>query len=69
MFTIPARQKAYLVPNECCYAGFQALTTFAARVHTHTLGRSVWMTRRGPNATEMLVHKGDPQLPQVGCKQ
>lgn len=33
------------IPNECCYQGHQPLTTFAFRVHTHLLGRSVDMTR------------------------
>ena len=44
-FTIPPKTKSYLVANECCYNGHQPLTTFAMRVHTHTLGRTVFMTR------------------------
>lgn len=44
-FVIPPQTPSYLVDNECCYRGHQPLTTFAVRVHTHALGRSVYMTR------------------------
>lgn len=44
-FTIPPRKKKHLVLNHCCYKGFQPLHTFAVRVHTHTMGREVFMTR------------------------
>jgi hypothetical protein len=44
-FEIPPGKKSHLVPNHCCYRGFQPLHTFAVRVHTHTLGRAVIMTR------------------------
>ena len=44
-FVIPPKTKSTLVENECCYNGHQPLTTFAMRVHTHSLGRSVFMTR------------------------
>jgi hypothetical protein len=54
------------VPNKCCYRGFQPLTTFASRVHTHALGRAVWLTDDNGTAGAALVHRGDPQLPQVG---
>ena len=40
-FYIPPGKKSYLVPNECCYSGFETLKGFAFRVHTHSLGRSV----------------------------
>jgi hypothetical protein len=66
-FTIPPGKKEHLVPNSCCYAGFQPLTTFAVRVHTHTLGRNVEMVRLapggGPPRNETLA-KGDPLAPQ-----
>lgn len=47
-FTIPPRKKQHFVLNSCCYRGFQPLTSFAVRVHTHTLGREVFMTRAPP---------------------
>jgi hypothetical protein len=50
-FTIPPGKKEYLVPNNCCYRGFQPLNTFAVRVHTHSLGRAVVMARPRANAT------------------
>ncbi len=36
---VPPKQKSHLVPNSCCYSGFQPLTGFAFRVHAHALGR------------------------------
>jgi hypothetical protein len=44
-FSIPPRKEHFLVQNSCCYRGFQPLTTFAVRVHTHTMGRAVFMTK------------------------
>jgi peptidylamidoglycolate lyase len=44
-FSIPPRKQHFLVQNSCCYRGFQPLTTFAVRVHTHTMGRAVFMTK------------------------
>lgn len=44
-FAIPPGLAKYEVNNECCYNGHQPLTTFAYRVHTHTLGRRVYMER------------------------
>lgn len=40
-FTIPPRQHSHLVPNSCCYSGFEPMRGIAARVHTHTMGRWV----------------------------
>lgn len=40
-FRIPPKQDNVLVDNECCYSGFEPITTVAFRVHTHTLGRSL----------------------------
>jgi hypothetical protein len=51
-FVIPPQTPSYLVNNECCYSGHEPLTTFAMRVHTHTLGHSVYMTR------ELCYHTG-----------
>ncbi|KAF6260690.1 PHM/PNGase F domain-containing protein [Scenedesmus sp. NREL 46B-D3] len=65
-FSIPPRKQHFLVQNNCCYRGFQPLTSFAVRVHTHTMGRSVFMTRAptGPKGTGHVVAAGDPQKPQ-----
>lgn len=38
-FSIPPRQPSTLVPNSCCYSGWEPLHGFATRVHTHGLGR------------------------------
>lgn len=46
----PAPMRAQ-VDAECCYQGHQPLTTFAFRVHAHTLGRSITMTRELWNHT------------------
>lgn len=40
-FSIPPQKETYPVPNECCYSGFEPLTAFAYRVHTHSMGRAV----------------------------
>jgi len=40
-FVVPPRKESHLVPNACCYSGFQPLTGFAFRVHAHALGRCV----------------------------
>lgn len=61
-FTIPPGKKSYLVQNNCCYRGFQPLTTFAVRVHTHTMGKQVFMTR--PSAVQSGV-----RLASGGTKQ
>jgi hypothetical protein len=44
-FVIPAGNEDYHVKAECCYDGPQPLTAVAFRVHTHTLGRLVWLDR------------------------
>lgn len=51
-FSIPPRKPQHYVLNHCCYRGFQPLTSFAVRVHTHTLGKKVFMTRAP------VTHKG-----------
>lgn len=38
-FVVPPQLGTYLVPNSCCYSGFQPLEGFAFRVHAHALGR------------------------------
>jgi hypothetical protein len=60
-FTIPPGKRSHLVQNNCCYRGWLPLTTFAMRVHTHTLGRSVTMTRVARNGT------GEAHAPAATC--
>lgn len=38
-FVIPPGKPSTLVPNGCCYSGWEPLRGFATRVHTHALGR------------------------------
>lgn len=38
-FVIPPGKPSTLVPNSCCYSGWEPLRGFATRVHTHALGR------------------------------
>lgn len=38
-FAIPPGKASTLVPNACCYSGWEPLRAFATRVHTHALGR------------------------------
>eukprot|EP00197_Chlamydomonas_leiostraca_P013619 CAMPEP_0202860488 /NCGR_PEP_ID=MMETSP1391-20130828/2163_1 /ASSEMBLY_ACC=CAM_ASM_000867 /TAXON_ID=1034604 /ORGANISM="Chlamydomonas leiostraca, Strain SAG 11-49" /LENGTH=823 /DNA_ID=CAMNT_0049539651 /DNA_START=226 /DNA_END=2694 /DNA_ORIENTATION=+ len=65
-FVIPPNTRSTLVDDECCYQGHQQLTTFAFRVHTHVLGRSVTMTRELWNHTgREVVATNNPQLPQA----
>src|SRR5689334_11238818 len=40
-FSIPPKTRSTLVPNSCCYSGWEPLHGFATRVHTHALGRWV----------------------------
>lgn len=40
-FQIPPKQETHLVPNRCCYSGFEPAHGFAFRVHTHMLGRQI----------------------------
>jgi peptidylamidoglycolate lyase len=49
-FVVPPRAPAHRVPNRCCYSGFEPLEAFAFRVHTHALGRSVWLDAGAPAA-------------------
>ncbi|GFR52234.1 hypothetical protein Agub_g14767 [Astrephomene gubernaculifera] len=64
-FQIPPGKPSHLIQNSCCFKSHQPLTMFAVRVHTHTMGRQVYMTRRAWNGTvgEVLISR-DPQLPQ-----
>ena len=61
-FVIPPRTPDYHVAMECCYDGPQPLTAVAFRVHTHALGRLVWLERgrQGVNAWdhELLGNDG-----------
>ncbi len=54
-FKIPPRTKSHLVENTCCFKSHQPLTMFAARVHTHTLGKQVYMTREAWNRSGTSV--------------
>lgn len=68
-FRIPPRTPSTCVPNACCYEGWEPLHGFAARVHTHALGREVRLDAAGrPSARAALeqVLSLDPQKPQVG---
>ena len=71
-FSIPAGESDYPVTNECCYSGFEELTGFAFRVHTHSLGKKVSLDQTIPKETSKrkrkfgttTVAEQDPQLPQ-----
>ena len=71
-FTIPQGRDSVPISNECCYSGFEPLHGFAFRVHTHKLGRSVFLEqtvpterkRRGVKRGATRVAEQDPQLPQ-----
>lgn len=78
-FVLPARTPEVKVPNTCCYTMARPLTAFAFRVHTHALGREVYLERlvagqlqgtddpRGRgivNAPVRLMGR-DPQLAQL----
>lgn len=70
-FSVPPRKNSTLVPNECCYSGFEPLHGFAFRVHTHALGRRVFLDHtpaaagrgRGKGKAVRALEQ-DPQLPQ-----
>ena len=51
---------------DCCYDGPQPLTAVAFRVHTHALGRLVWLDRLSRNSPARLqrVLQRSPLLPQ-----
>lgn len=64
-FSIPPGRPSHLVRNQCCFRSFQPATMFAARVHTHTMGKSVTLTRPTLDGTGWQeLHNGNPQLPQ-----
>lgn len=46
-FVIPPRTPRTLAPNACCYSGWEPLHGFAARVHTHGMGRCASGTGAG----------------------
>lgn len=62
-FVIPAKTPLYEVPNECCYSGFEPLHGFAYRVHTHALGKRVFLEHITPSKS-IIPADGDPQKPQ-----
>ncbi|PSC71645.1 peptidyl-glycine alpha-amidating monooxygenase [Micractinium conductrix] len=65
-FRLPPGQPSILVPNSCCYAGWEPLHGFAARVHTHSMGREVYLDRSQPADRKALdrITGLDPQKPQ-----
>ncbi|BDA41933.1 probable peptidyl-glycine alpha-amidating monooxygenase [Coccomyxa sp. Obi] len=63
-FQIPPKKSSHLVPTKCCYAGFEPAYGFAYRVHTHALGRSVYMDRIEKDGSHSRVCEHSPQLPQ-----
>ncbi|KAK9908849.1 hypothetical protein WJX75_003782 [Coccomyxa subellipsoidea] len=63
-FQIPPQKPSHLVPTKCCYAGFEPAYGFAYRVHTHALGRSVYMDRIEKDGSHNRVCEHSPQLPQ-----
>ncbi|GIL97341.1 hypothetical protein Vretimale_2809 [Volvox reticuliferus] len=64
-FEVPPGKESHLVENTCCFKSYQPLTMFAVRVHTHTLGRQVYMTREAWNHSGIeTLYTRDPQLPQ-----
>ena len=77
-FQLPPQNPKVLVPNTCCYSMARPLTAFAFRVHTHALGREVYLERMtagrmtDTNAADPADGSGpvrlmgrDPQLPQL----
>lgn len=63
-FTIPPLTKSHLVPNDCCYSGFEPLHAFAVRVHTHSLGKSVSLDHQLHSAKSERIVDQSPQKPQ-----
>ncbi|KAI7845909.1 hypothetical protein COHA_000641, partial [Chlorella ohadii] len=66
MFKIMPRTNSTLVKNSCCYSGWEPLHGFATRVHTHKMGREVFLDRTRPtdrSALERVVALS-PQKPQ-----
>jgi len=80
-FVIPPNTPDHHVTMECCYDGPQPLTAVAFRVHTHALGRLVWLERGHRiveswtpellgndgmgDANPALMLRRSPQLPQA----
>eukprot|EP00210_Caulerpa_lentillifera_P005706 g5457.t1 len=65
-FSIPPRQNRYPVRNKCCYSGFEPIHTVAFRVHTHELGRTVYMKKftGGAKEADGVLAERNPLLPQ-----
>jgi len=74
-FSLPPHTPAVAVPNACCLRGFEPAHAFAFRVHTHDLGREVFLETGPPkkyrggggdDADPPLTHVAgrSPQLPQ-----
>lgn len=64
-FMIPPGLPSHPVRNECCYNRAFQMTTFAARVHTHALGRRVSLDITTPsNTVTRFVVDSDPLQPQ-----
>ncbi|KAK9800913.1 hypothetical protein WJX73_010392 [Symbiochloris irregularis] len=62
-FSIPPGRPSTEVPNHCCISGFEPAHGFAFRVHTHALGRSVWLDKLDGDRKARMVEYS-PQLPQ-----
>jgi hypothetical protein len=54
-FSLPPLKPQVLVPNTCCYTMARPLAAFAFRVHTHALGREVFLER-------LVVGRGRPMV-------
>ena len=65
-FTLPPGEKSITVKNSCCYNGLFPSIAFASRVHTHALGRKVYMDVRSPSSRDSPVRVVDldPLKPQ-----
>ena len=63
-FSIPPHAAAHTVPNPCCLRGFEPLHAFAYRVHTHDLGRDVYLDHTAGAGPPVRVAARSPQLPQ-----
>eukprot|EP00887_Chlorella_sp_A99_P001399 scaffold8.g1399.t1 len=64
-FTIPPGLPSYVVPNACCYSGFEALHGFGFRIHTHWMGRVVYLQKTNATVNAHDVASQDPQKPQA----
>eukprot|EP00884_Botryococcus_braunii_P000484 jgi/Botrbrau1/10436/Bobra.0133s0043.1 len=63
-FELPPGKPSHIVPNKCCYHGFEPAHGFAFRVHTHALGRSVYLDRLAEGGGMERLAEHSPQLPQ-----